>query len=794
MAGAELHKVGNLPSELSSFIGRRRELGEVKLLLAESRLVTLTGIGGTGKTRLALRVAAELRRALPDGVWFVDLTELHDLRLLSQEVQNPDVLAHLVRAALGLPEQGGGEPLAVLVAQLADRRMLLVLDNCEHLVPVCASLADALLRGCPGLRILATSREPLNVAGESLFAVPPLSAPAPGSRPGLAEVSRCESVALFVARAHMSVPGFELTEDNYGAVAELCQRLDGLPLAVELAAARVAALTPQQILDRLADRFPLLGHGRRNAPVRQQALRACMDWSFDLCAMPERVLWARLSVFVGGFELDAVEGICTDETRPAEDVLDLVTGLVDKSILVRDDDASGQARYRMLETVRAYGQEMLIQTDELAVLRRRHRDWYQQLVARFAAEWISDRQAYWLGRIDREFPNVRAAVEFCLNDPDQAEVALQIVVDLPLAYWWSRGVVREGSGWLDRAMARVTAPIALRARGLALTGYLGHWHRDADTVMRLLDEGQALAERLGAPAELAYAACMRGMVTVLRNDLTGAVESLEQGLTLVSAAPETELPLRLMTLLVLGTTTALAGDHDRASRCHEEILEITEPLGESYFRSLALWAYGIDAWRQGDLTEATRRESECLRIRHAQGLNDRRGGAPICFEALAWIAATQQRHERAATLLGVADTLWADLGTPITSLPMFRSNHDGCVRQARGALDDAAYGKAFHHGQILPYEDALAYALEERRRPTEPPAKDNESSPLTRRERQIADLLAQGMSNKDIASTLVISQRTAETHVENILIKLGFTSRAQVAAWAAVQHSDANSI
>jgi predicted ATPase len=313
--------IGNLSAEVTSFVGRRREVGEVKRALAESRLVTLTGVGGTGKTRLAVRVAGDLRRVFGDGVWFVDLTQLHGPELVARELQDPDVLAFLVTATLGL-RQAGGSPLQTLVGELADRRMLLVLDNCEHLLPGSAVFADRLLRGCPEVRILATSREPLAIAGEVLLPVPPLSAPDLRQRPSLAELGRCESVALFLARVQAAVPAFQLTQANHVAVAELCHRLDGLPLAIELAAARVRALAPEQILGRMADRFALLSRGSRSAPERQQTLRACVDWSFDLCAKEERLLWARLSVFVGGFELDAVEGVCADEKLAEVDLLE----------------------------------------------------------------------------------------------------------------------------------------------------------------------------------------------------------------------------------------------------------------------------------------------------------------------------------------------------------------------------------------------------------------------------------------------------------------------------------------
>jgi predicted ATPase/DNA-binding NarL/FixJ family response regulator len=789
MSGPDRRKVGNLPIDLSSFIGRRRELGEVRRRLTEARLVTLTGVGGTGKTRLALRVAAEVQRAFPHGVWFVDLTQLREPRLLTQEVTDPDVLAYLVMASLGLHQRGDGPSVQQLITYLSGRQALLVLDNCEHLLPTCAVLADTLLRGCPTLRVLATSREPLAIGGEVLWPVPPLPTPDPNQRQRPADLARSEAVALFVARAQAVMPGFALTKDNAEAVAQLCRRLDGLPLAIELAAARVRVLDPEQILGRLGDRFALLSRGSRAAPARQQTLRACVEWSFDLCAKPERVLWARLSVFVGGFELDAVEVVCSDECLPVDDLVDVLAGLVDKSILDRADgrdSAGGQVRYRMLEAIRDYGQEQLVEAGEQIMLRRRHRDWYQQLAAQAHTEFISHRQVYWHDRLAREHPNLRTAIEFCLTVPGEAAAALAILVDLPQGFWSSHGVVRQGEGWLDGALARVTAPTVLRARALVLYGSLAVFHGDTDTMERWLDEGERLAQRLHDHVALARAAYVRAAAALLGNNLTGAIESAEQGLAILPDASEPELVLLL--LLQVVWAAGLIGDDDRARRCHQEILAITEPRGETRFRSWALWGLALLAWRGGAAEEADQHVRESLRAKQRARSNDPYGAA-LGLELLAWISARQQRHRRAATLLGAADTPLTDRGTPITTHHHLIGDHDACERQTRAALGGAAFTEAFRHGQALALDDALAYALDERAQPAGVPPKGS-ATPLTRRERQVAALLAEGLSNKDIAGRLVISQRTAESHVEHILIKLGFTSRVQIAAWITEQHSD----
>src|SRR5215469_2038154 len=352
---------GNLPAELTSFVGRRGELAEVRRLLAGSRLVTLTGIGGVGKTRLALRAAAGLRRAFRDGVWLVQLDQVRDEALVAQAVAG----------ALGLQDRAGYPPAAALADYLAGRQLLLVLDNCEHVVDAVAKLADTLLRAAAGLRVLATSRESLNMTGESVLAVPPLAAPEAGRSLSVAELARFPAIGLFAERAAQVVAGFALTEANAAAVASICRRLEGLPLAIELAAAWLPVLSPEQIDVRLGDRLGLLTRAGRARPARQQTLRASIEWSYGLCSQPERLLWARCSVFAGGFELDAAEGVCADDRLAAGRVLDLLAALAGKSILTVEHREGG-ARYRLPETLREFGQERLHESGEDTTLRRRH--------------------------------------------------------------------------------------------------------------------------------------------------------------------------------------------------------------------------------------------------------------------------------------------------------------------------------------------------------------------------------------------------------------------------------------
>jgi predicted ATPase/DNA-binding CsgD family transcriptional regulator len=676
--------------------------------------------------------------------------------------------------------QPGTAPTQALGDQLAGRHLLLVVDNCERLLPCCAILVDALLRACPRLRILATSREPLSVPGEAIFEVPPLSVPAAGHRSTLADVVRSEAVTLFVARAQAAMHDFALTEENRAAVAELCRRLDGLPLAVELAAARIRVLDVQQMLDRLADRFTLLSRGSRTAPERHQTLRASVEWSFESCSKPEQRLWARLTVFAGGFEWDAVEGVCADEHLPESELLDVLGGLVDKSILVRDD-RGGAVRYRMLDTIRDFGEEKLRLSLERANLRRSHRDWYQHLVARAHAEWVSDRQPYWLARLGREHANLRAAVEYCLAEPGQAEEVLRIVVCLPVHFWWSRARLGEARCWLDRALDATSAPTGLRARALLLATDLASVHGDGAAAMHLLNRGEELARRLDDPAATAHAAYARGIGALQRNELLAAVESFERSLTVLAGMPGAELDLYLRSLIGLGVAAGLAGERERAGSCRRELLAITGRLGSDFYRSSALWSCGVVSWIEGATQQAAAEVVESLRLKPAAGLGDDVGTA-LCLEVLAWITAGQEMHRRAATLLGAADTLRSGQGATIASFRHLIAHHDRCEQQVRAALGETAFTDAVNDGRSLAHDEALRYAIDERR-PSTPPSPVDTSTRLTRRERQIAELVARGMSNRDIATTLVISTRTVESHVESILTKLGFTRRTQVAAW-----------
>jgi predicted ATPase len=713
MAASARPTIGNLTAEQTSFIGRRREVADLVRLLAGVRLVTLTGVGGVGKTRLARRAAAQARVRSHHGVWFVDLAAVSCQPWSTGQASGPQLVARQIAAALGVREVSPRPHLQLLTDYLAHRRLLLVLDSCEHLVDHVAEVAHALLQGCRSVRILATSREPLGVTGESLFMVEPLPMPDPHRLPAaLEQLMECDSVALFADRARQARPDFRLTAANWEAVAAICHRLEGVPLAIELAAARVQMLSPQQVLDRLADRFAQLGPADPDAPDRQQTLHACIDWSFRLCTGPEQLLWSRLTVFADSFELDAVEAVCADQALPTAAVLDLVADLVNKSILACNY-RSEHLRYRMLDVVRDFGRNRLRESGQETAIRRRHCDWYQQLVVRAKVEWISARQTYWLDRLIREHPNLSTAIDYALAEPGRAEAALRLAVTLPMLYWWARGLFSEGRQWIDRALTQATEPTSIRARAMLLNGYLAVCQGDVAAGMRLVERGEAFVGPLDDPVNRAYARYVRGTITGIQNDLPAAVESLEDALTILSQLPGPELEMRLGILMSLGIYAGLSGDSQRAHDCYQEIMAITVPRRGISYRSYALWALGIEGWHRGNLDDAAEHVTASLRIQRPRLSIDRYGIA-LCLEALAWIAASRRQHGRAATLLGAAAAMWTDIGTSISAHGHLTHYHETCEWQARDNLGETAYTDAFRYGSALTDDDALTYALEQR--------------------------------------------------------------------------------
>ncbi|QSE87112.1 protein kinase domain-containing protein [Rhodococcus koreensis] len=757
---ADSGRTGGLPLELTSFVDRRTELAEATNLLSTSRLVTLTGIGGVGKTRLALRAAAKAQRNFSDGVTLVELGELRDDTLL----------AGLVVAALGLRHQSARPPHEVLVEFLAPRDVLLVLDNCEQVVAAAAKLAEILLRACPRLRILATSREPLGIGGETALLIPPLPVPDPDHLPkGL---PRNDAVTLFAERGAAVVPGFELTDENKVTIARICQRLDGLPLPIELAAARLRAMTPDQILQRLTDRYLLLTRGSRDAPSRQQTLRMCIDWSYDLCTPAEQRMWAQLSVFAGSFDLEAAEQVCDGDD--ADDLLDTVTFLVDKSILTREESGSA-VRFRMLETVRAYGREKAQENGDYIALRRRHRDWCERLAVEAETEWISSRQLALISRLTREQPNIREALDFCVSD--NPATGLRIAAAL-CPFWLSQGSLNEGRRWLGRLLSRKVGTLTVeRAKATFAYSLMSGLQGDLQGSADLVEACRTLVGQSNNPLIRAHIDHATGYLALFGGKLSDGRLHLESAVSVYIARDD--LLFQVLALDGLGITCELQNDTERAIECYEHVLTITEARGESVHRAHTLWALAVAVWRKGDRTRATRLLVQALKT--GRKVNDRMK-ASMCMQALAWIAAEEGNPRRAVMLAGAAEQLSRSVGSSTVLLPDMLVYQDEFERKTRQAMTKQAFAAAHREGSMLGFEAAVAYALGEQI-PELPASAASPSATPTKREREVAALIAEGLTNKEIAARLVISPRTAQGHVEHLLTKLGFNSRAQIAAW-----------
>jgi len=682
---------GNLPLELSSFVGRRSELAEVQRLLAMSRLVTLTGIGGVGKTRLALRAADAAQHDFPDGVWLAELAEVRDASLLV------DVTA----AAVGLRDESGLPLRDVLVEALSSRKPLLVLDNCEQVIEPVAELAETLLRECPQVRILATSREALGITGESVLRLSPLVFPDLDSEHTLREARHYDAVALFAERAATALPGFTVTEDNSGTVARICSRLDGLPLAIELAAARLRAMSLEQILQRLADRYTLLTRGSRSAPTRQQTLRWCIDWSYELCTPAEQQLWARLSVFAGSFELEAAEDVCGPGLDQS-DVLDLLSALVDKSILSRMQ-AQAVVRFRLLETLRAYGREQLDKTGQYGELRRRHRDWYHRLALDADAGWFSSRQLDWMDRLERELPNLREALEFSLSEDGSAALAIGDVLQ---PFWVCRGMLSEGRRWLDRALSVAPEePTIERARALYGDTMMAELQGDPQAANARVKEGLALVETTADPSAHGLIAFAEGYSALLAGDFDRASICLKHAIK-----DSGELTVQAGALVLLGFVHAFRGNTAAALARLNEALALSESCGESVYRGYAMWAMGIITWRLGEPDRAAQLLRQGLGL--AKLVNDPRNAA-ACMEVLALISGQNHNPRLAVVLMSAADTLSSAVGSSALGLPnLLADHHKNCELRAREALDGHAFEAARREGRSLSFDAAIAYALE----------------------------------------------------------------------------------
>jgi len=784
---------GNLPASFAGFVGRESQLDELAGLLQSNRLVTLAGAPGVGKTRLALQLAHRASRRYTDGAWFVDLTRVFE----------PPFVAQATARSLNVRDDDG-TPLEALVHALRDRRLLLVLDNCEHLLDACASLAASLLTGCPGLQVLATSRQPLGLTGEVAWRVPSLSVPVSSDgAPGAATWARAPSAAraanerlrallaseagrLFLERARGARPTFNPTESDAAAVGEICRRVDGIPLAIELAAARVAHLEPGQIAARLDDRFRLLATWRASDMQRHGTLRALVEWSHDLLSDAERVVFRRLSVFAGGWTLEAAEAVCEAGVHwtgvRGDDVLDVLGQLVDKS-LVQLDEQSGTLRYRLQETLRLYALERLDESGEAPEIRRRHAEYCLAVVEDAEPELFGRDLQRHLDRLEREHDNVRVALRWSSETGDP-EVGLRLAGAL-WRFWQVRGYVREGRDWLERllGMAQPTERTAGRARALNAIGFLAFLQGDYDTAQPLLEECLATRRALDEPSGLVESLANLGVLLRCSGASAEARALFEEALALARLLGDRAWEGRTLNKLAR-LVFYFEGDPAKARALCEEGLARVRQAGNTWDVAIALGDLADVNHALGDDVAARRHYVESLAL--WQELGEERGIAQA-LEGFATLIGTRSQPERVVHMLGAADAIRERITEPSSTAR--RAGLERLLAAARATLG-TTYASAWERGRASPPEHAITEALA-----GSLPAADVSAVPsadgsrpamnrLTAREREVVALIARGLSNRQIADALVVSSRTVEWHVSNVLGRLALESRAQLALWA----------
>jgi predicted ATPase/DNA-binding CsgD family transcriptional regulator len=795
-------------------VGREREMAEIGQCLASTRLLTLTGAGGSGKTRLALEVARRVVAEYPDGVWLVELAPLSEGALVPKEVAG----------ALGVSERPA-QPLADTLAEvLRDRELLLVVDNCEHLLEATAHLVDALLDSCQHLSILATSREAIGVEGEARWLVPPLSVPGDGSSSG--ELEGYESVRLFVERAGGRDSTFSLGPRNVGAVAEICGRLEGIPLAIELAAARVGTLSLEQISARLGSSLELLTRGGRTAEPRQRTLKGALDWSHELLSGPEKVLFRRLSVFAGGWTLKTAETVASGDGVAEGEILDLLFGLVDKSLVLAEDHEGVGVRYRMLEPVKQYAREKLEEAGEGGTVGRRHAEFFLALAERARPELRGPEDRKWLERLEREHDNMRAALSFALES-EEAELALRMAGTLG-TFWHMHSHSDEGRKWLEAALARdEKASVVVRIGALEALYWLAHdrWDHDrAEAIAReamelsvdaeiedglasslrimsagpawvrgdyergkaLLEESLEISRGAGDEILIAEALLQLAATAWGTGDTERGKEIYEEGVVLCREAGYTfRLPDFLFSL---GFQLLLEGDYERGAALNEEAVTICREHGYKRSLNFALDNMGWATLLQGDHTRATSFYEESLTI--SKELGDK-ACASESLDGLACIAGATGEPARAARLFGAAEAMRDTLGGAVAfqHTPEEAAWREPSRAGARSRLGKRAWEDALSEGRAMGLKEAIEYAIspEIPFATTSAPEQPSTSEPpagLTRREVEVLGLVATGLTNGQVAERLFLSPRTVQRHLNSVYHKIGVSSRTAATRFA----------
>jgi predicted ATPase/DNA-binding CsgD family transcriptional regulator/DNA-binding XRE family transcriptional regulator len=768
---------GWLPSQPTSFVGRDKERMLLRLLLRRDdvRLLTLTGPGGAGKTRLALQIAAELAVDFPDGVVFVPLA--------------PVAAAHVILSiaiACGVPDAGDRPVIERLARALRGRRMLLLLDNFEHLLPAAVDLAS-LLTATRALKLIVTSRAALHLAWEHDFAVPPLALPARGLRPSREQLLQYDAVRLFVARAQAANAMFTLTDENAPAVTEICRRLDGLPLAIELATARCRYYTPQALLARLDSPLALLTGGPRDAPERQQTLRRLIDWSYNLLDPQEQRLLARLSVFADGCTLDAAQAICAEPEE--RNLLDDLLSLVDKSLIQQMTDVAGEVRFVLLETIREYALERLLASGEQETFRHRHAQLFLQLAETVAPALEGTEQGRWLRRLQQELDNMRAALAWALEwQASGSGVRLAVALRL---FWFMRGHLTEGREWLARLLTLPNLSAHDRARALDCAGFLARYQADYGAATELISESLVLWRSLANTQGIADALSNLGYVRLHQSDSQAAHALYMESLSLNSGLGNQQGIADCLSHL--GTAAFVQDDVAAAHTFHEQSLSIWERLGDTEGIAYAQYHLGDVALAQGQQDAAARWFAASL----ATAVELEWPLAIVSALEGAVALAVRRGDPRTAVRLAA----FAALVRQTVTLPLSPERAQLLERRlapARTSLTKRSFAEMWAAGEALTTEQAVAAArseltaaASEERLPERPGGELDASSPvssgLTAREREVTALIAQGRSNREIAAALVVSLKTVEAHTSRILTKLCFSSRAQVAVWAVEQ-------
>ena len=755
-------RIGNLPAEATSFVGRRRELAELRRTLAAARLVSLVGPGGVGKTRLAVRMATDLERGFASGAWWVELAEIRD----------PALVINAVIAALDLRDQAAAQPLPTLLSHLRDRELLLVLDNCEHLLEASARLVADVLRAAPDVRVMTTTREPLQVPGEHVIPVPPLGLPAADGGEPLAQLRQNEAVALFTERAAAASGTFELTSSNQAAVVQLCRRLDGLPLAIELAAVRTRVLTAEQILDRLTDRFALLTGGGRAALPRQQTLRTTIDWSHDLLTAAEQTLLRRLCVFAGRFTVDDAESVCAFDGTVGS-ALDALSALVDKS-LVTKEDVRGVACYRLHETMREYAGLKLGDAAEADDLDESYLDYYRTRCLETEDD-ARHRPLEWLPWVELEIDNIRSALQKCLAVADWRR-GLEIATSIGY-YWVTRGTT-ESMRWFDELLAAAANSRDVPARAYHFRGWLSMLQIEPEAARPWLARAIAAAGASGQISQLSESLSVASTAEHMAGDGAAARRFLDEAESL--AAGMDSYPAAIGLIQAQAIHAFFTGDLEAAKAASSAGARLSRDAGDLYYLQTMLMYLGQVAMMAGDVAASKPRFVEALRI--ARQIDDRITQY-VLLSLLSWHATTSGQPRLAAQLLGAAEALGAGAGSGMTgpAMPHLAQANQAAV----DALGTSKFEAEYAAGRNMDREAVLRLALGESGQIDAGAAAEDHraTGPLGKREVEVAELIAEGLTNKQIGTRLFISERTVATHVRNILDKLGFDSRAQIASW-----------